>query len=456
MKKTIVITGATGFVGKKLTLALTRKGYDVRVVTREITKAKEILPLPITYFGWDGSSRFPEDALINAHAVIHLAGENIASGRWSAAKKTAIMNSRIQGTKSLVEAIARIQNPPQILIGTSAIGIYGDTPKDILTETSPRGDGFLADVCSKWENSYETFNGRLAILRVGVVLGHGGALDKMLLLFRLGLGGKLASGKQWMSWIHIDDLVNMYIHCLESDSVSGIYNAVATTSISNTEFTKSMGRALKRPVLFPVPGQFIKLIFGEMSQVIIGSQRVTNKKILETGFSFIHPAIESALNHLLVPGGHAGTHVVEFFQWVAKPRSEVFNFFSRAENLEKITPQWLNFHIKKKSSPDISEGCLIDYRLKIKGIPVSWQTLISTWRPMERFVDEQLKGPYSIWHHTHDFEDLKDGTLIIDRVIYRAPLGPIGSVIEFLMIRHDIRKIFGHRKLIISKSKFIS
>lgn len=445
MNKSIVITGATGFVGKRLTLKLLRKGYNVRVISRNTNHAKFALPLPVSYHQWDGHSEFPQEALEDAYGVIHLSGENIADGRWSSSRKAAIRDSRIKSTKILTDAIAKCTNPPRIMVGTSAIGIYGERGDESLTETSANGKGFLADVCAGWEKSYEGFKGRLAVLRVGVVLGYGGALDKMLLPFRLGIGGKLASGKQWMSWIHIDDLVNMYIHALESEDVSGAYNAVASTPVTNSEFTRAMGNALRRPVFLPAPKVAIQILFGEMSEVVLGSQKVLNQKILETKFTFSYPTIKLALENLLVPGGHFGSHVAEFAQWIPKPRTEVFAFFSKAENLEKITPDWISFKVTKKSSPDIKVGCLIDYRLKIKGVPASWRTLISTWEPQVRFIDEQLKGPYSLWHHTHGFEDMGEGTLITDRVIYRAPLGPIGSIVEFLMIRNDVKKIFGHR-----------
>ena len=297
--KTIVVTGATGFVGQKLVPSLLSTGHDVRVVTRNIAKAKNTLPYPISYFEWDGLSSFPQNALSGAHAVIHLAGENISSGRWSEKRKAAIMDSRIKGTRALVDAIARVENPPTVLVGTSAIGIYGDREQEELNEKSTSGEGFLADVCKGWEKSYKGFQGRLAILRVGVVLGNGGALEKMLLPFRLGIGGKLASGKQWMSWIHISDLVNMYIQALESDAMSGVYNAVSPVPVTNEQFTKAMGKALSRPIFFPVPGFVIKILFGEMSEVVLGSQKVSSKKVTESNFIFNYPTIDSALKEVL-------------------------------------------------------------------------------------------------------------------------------------------------------------
>lgn len=451
MNKLIVVTGATGFVGKKITLALLRKGYDVRVITRNKARAMEELPLPVSFCEWNGLSPFPTNALSGAYGVIHLAGENIADGRWNAKRKTAIEDSRTKATRALSDALAKLESPPKVLIGTSAIGLYGDRSDENLDESSPKGHGFLAEVCNNWEKSYESFTGRTVILRVGVVLGYGGALEKMLLPFRIGIGGNLASGLQWMSWIHIDDLTNMYLHALENPAVSGTYNAVAPEPVTNAEFTKVMGKTLQRPTFLPFPKLAIKLLFGEMSQVVLGSQKVSSKKITVAGFAFQYPTVSKALNQLLIPDGNAGVHVIECAQWIAKPRDQVFDFFSRAENLEKITPEWLNFRIKKKSTAEICEGTLIDYRLKIKGVPAYWRTLISTWRPGERFVDEQLKGPYSLWHHTHFFEELKGGTLMTDRVIYRVPLGPIGSLIEFIMIRHDVRKIFKYRQHTVEK-----
>lgn len=447
MAPKIVVTGATGFVGQKICLALIRSGFELRVITRNVAKAKLTLNLPCSFYAWNGRDDFPIEALENTQAVIHLAGESIADGRWTKERKERILLSRTEGTSSLIKAINLCSNPPQVLVGTSAIGIYGDRGDAILEEESSGGDGFLAEVCKNWELAYSDFKGRLTLLRVGVVLGNnGGALEKMLVPFRLGIGGKLAAGNQWMSWIHIDDLVALYINALNDTKMSGVYNAVSPTPVSNIEFTKALGKSIGRPTLFPVPSFAIELLFGEMSEVVLSSQKVMPLRSLEIGFSFKFTNVQDALDNLLSPQGHDGAYVIEKCQWVPLPRDEVFNFFSQAKNLEAITPEWLHFRVKQMSTDKIEKGSLIDYKLKVKGLPASWRTLIKSWNPPFEFIDEQLKGPYSLWLHTHSFEEVQGGTLLLDRVIYRVPLGVIGNIVREVMIRSDVEKIFKHRQ----------
>jgi uncharacterized protein (TIGR01777 family) len=449
MKKTILVTGATGFVGKKLCLELLKKGYDLKIISRDTDSAKEKLPLPATFLSWNGTSPLPTSFFEGVHAVIHLAGEPIAERRWSEEVKTAIRKSRSAGTNEVLKAISKCTTPPQILVGTSAIGIYGERDDEVLTEESSHGRGFLAEVCEGWEKSYNSFKGRLTVLRVGVVLGHGGALEKMLPAFRMGVGGKLDSGKQWMSWIHHDDLVRMYMFALENDSLSGIFNAVAPGTLTNIDFTKAMGKVLSRPVLFPMPGFVLKIIFGEMSQVLIGSQRVSSDKIVKSGFKFSFPDISQSLNDLLKPMGLSGGYVHEAAKWIPYKRDQVFPFFSVPTNLERITPPEVQFRVQKLSTKEIEEGTLIDYKLKIKGVPMKWRSKITTWKPMDYFVDEQITGPYKQWHHTHSFTTIDDGTLLTDRVVYQMPLGVLGDVARLLMVHREVKTIFGYRSKVI-------
>jgi uncharacterized protein (TIGR01777 family) len=445
MNKTIVVTGATGFVGKKLCLKLFLEGYQLKILSRSKESAKKMISLPAEFIEWNGYSKLEPSIFEGSFGVIHLAGESVAAGRWSKKRKEKILNSRTITTKIICDTIKECSNPPKIMIGASAIGIYGNVDDKLLTESSPCGNGFLADVCLAWENSYQEFNGRLVMLRTGVVLGDGGALEKMILPFRLGGGGPLSNGNQWMSWIHIDDLVNMYTFSLENEYVSGAVNAVAPNPVRNTEFTKALANTVGMPAIIPVPGIMIKLIFGEMSSILLDSQKVSAEKILKLNFKFSFPLINSALDSLLRPEGKAGSHTFTSYQWLKNDKEEVFTFFSKAENLEIITPPWLNFKILKKSDNEIKQGTLIDYKLKIKGAPAYWRTLISNWSPPNFFTDSQLKGPYSIWEHTHRFISVQGGTLMTDEIIYKVPLGPIGHLLKTILIKNDVTKIFEYR-----------
>lgn len=442
--KTVVVTGATGFVGKRLTLELLKRGYLVRVHTRDEKRARDGLRLPVTFH-----EKLTPELFEGASAVFHLAGENVAGSRWSPQAKKKILESRTKATDEIIRTIRQTKTPPTTFISASAIGIYGDRGDKILSEESSYGQDFLAEVCRGWELSGAAFSGRKVFLRTGIVLGHGGALEKMLLPFRLGAGGKLASGKQWMSWIHVDDLVSMYVYALENERMSGAYNAVAPQPVTNQAFTKTLADVLGRPALFPVPAIALKLLFGEMSTVLLGSQRVSSRKIQSEGFSFRFSGLTDALTDILRPLNLNGAYVFEDVHWLPESPEKVFPFFSEAKNLETITPPWLNFHIQKTSTPEIAKGTLIDYKLRIKGVPAHWKTLISRWEQGRAFVDEQLKGPYKTWHHTHEFLPLNGGTLMQDRVIYRMPFGPLGDVVRKIMVESDIRKIFNYRSQII-------
>jgi uncharacterized protein (TIGR01777 family) len=237
-------------------------------------------------------------------AAVHLAGENLATGRWTAEKKARIRESRVNGTRFLCEALVRLAQPPKALMCASAIGYYGDRGEAILREDSPAGSGFLAEVCRAWEGAAAAAvqqGIRVVHLRIGVVLSPaGGALAKMLTPFKMGLGGKIGSGQQYMSWIALDDLLGIIHHALTSDTLQGPVNAVAPQPVTNVEFTTTLGRVLARPTLLPMPAFAARLAFGEMAQeLLLASTRVVPASLLASGYGFRYPELEGALRHLL-------------------------------------------------------------------------------------------------------------------------------------------------------------
>lgn len=270
----IAITGATGFVGRRVMERMPEHEFQAVSLRGEVRAEN--------FAGCD--------------AVIHLAGEPVAQ-RWTRAAKERIRSSRIDGTRKLVEAMRA--NPPKTLISASAIGYYGSRGDEILTETSAAGDDFLGRVAEEWEreaSAAEAFGVRVVRVRIAVVLGRGGgALQKMMLPFKIGVGGRIGSGEQWMSWIHLDDLVSMIGFALEHREVSGAMNGSAPGPVTNAEFTRELATALHRPAIFPVPELALKLLFGEMSQMLTGSQRVMPEAALRAGFSFRFPEIQAAL-----------------------------------------------------------------------------------------------------------------------------------------------------------------
>ena len=301
----IIVSGAGGLVGSELLPLLESAGHEVARVVRkhsdvgggDMWSRRDLVP-------WDPvEGELDAAALDGAGAVVHLAGENVAA-RWNALRKERIRQSRIDGTKLLCEKLAEMSRPPKVLVCASAIGYYGDRGDETLTEDSPAGEGFLPDVCREWEAATAVAADagiRVIRLRIGIVLSpKGGALKKMLGPFKMGAGGKVGHGDQYMSWISIDDLAAVIVHCIEDESISGAVNAVAPGAVINKVFTKTLGRVLRRPTMFPLPAFAARAVFGEMAEaLLLCSARVVPRVLVESGFEFAHTELEDALRHLL-------------------------------------------------------------------------------------------------------------------------------------------------------------
>jgi uncharacterized protein (TIGR01777 family) len=299
----ILVSGSSGLVGTALVEALLREGHAVCRLMRPQSARKPGGPQAIEV-RWDPiSGELDSAAAEGAQAAVHLAGASIAE-RWTDARKRVLRSSRVDATRQLVAALAKLGRPPAVFVSASAIGYYGDRGDEELTETSAPGTDFLAVLARDWEAEAaraEGFGARVAILRQGVILApHGGALPRMLLPFRLGLGGRLGSGKQWMSWLTLDEVVGIIRAVLENAGWRGPINAVAPNPVRNAEFTTILGRVLHRPTLFPAPAMALRLALGEMAQtLLLASQRVLPKKLQEFGYNFRQPELEPALSALL-------------------------------------------------------------------------------------------------------------------------------------------------------------
>jgi uncharacterized protein len=298
-QKHIAVTGGSGLIGTALIQRLRQGGHRITQLVRRPAGPGEV--------SWDpAGGRLDPPALEGIDAVVNLAGENVGA-RWTAARKRRIKESRVNGTRLLSQTIARLRRPPPVLISASAVGIYGNRGDEILTEASSLGNpssDFLASVCQEWEAAADAARAggvRVVHPRFGVVLSPaGGALSKMLLPFRLGLGGRVGDGSQWLSWISIDDAVGVIQYALETDTLQGSLNATTPDPVTNRDFTRTLGRVLRRPTPFPVPAAALRLVLGEMAdETLLTSARALPANLLQSGYEFRYPDLEGALRHVL-------------------------------------------------------------------------------------------------------------------------------------------------------------
>ncbi len=295
----ILITGSSGLIGSQLIPYLEIQGHQVVRLVRNKKQKNE------TSIYWDpAAGELDSEAIENFQVVIHLAGENVSSGRWSKKRKKQIRDSRIKSTSLLAEKLKELKNPPDLLISASAIGYYGNRGEEILMEDSKKGEGFLADLVQDWEKVAAVAKDagiRVVFLRFGVVLSaRGGALARILLPFKLGIGTIIGDGKQYMPWISIDDVNGVIDYIIKNDAISGAVNVVAPETVTNYEYSKALGRTLSRPVPFKAPGLVLRLALGEMAeQLLLSSSRVAPKVLTDHGYKFIYENIDQALSTIL-------------------------------------------------------------------------------------------------------------------------------------------------------------
>ena len=300
----IIVAGGSGFIGSELIRKLLEAKHHVILLSRNPDsvgfKQSDFLQIA----QWDGKNAGDWSGFVDgADAVINLSGENIASKRWSKYRKSLLLDSRIKPTRALVEAISRVATKPRVLINTSAVGFYGNFGEGDVTESETQGSGFLAELCSKWEHeavAAEKYGVRVVLLRIGVVLEQsGGALKKMMMPFKLFTGGPLGSGRQWFPWIHREDVISIILFALESNLLNGAVNVASPSPVTMSGFASSLGEAMRRPSWMAVPSLFLKIILGEMSEMLIGGRRIIPKKLIDNGFIFRYPDLNTALNSII-------------------------------------------------------------------------------------------------------------------------------------------------------------
>jgi len=299
----IIITGGAGLIGSALAHSLQRDHHEVIILSRS-TQRPAGLAAGVSMVQWDGRSATGWGEMVNGDsAIVNLAGANIAAGRWSEARKREIVNSRVDVGKAVVQAVQQAAVKPQVVIQASAVGYYGPCGDETITEASPSGSDFLAEVCRQWEAStaaVEALGVRRAVIRTGVVLSpEGGALPRMTLPFRFFAGGKLGSGRQYFPWIHLEDEVGAIRFLLEQPAASGVFNLAAPQPVTNAQFTRAIGKAMGRPALMPVPAFALRTLFGEMATVLLDGQRATPQRLEQAGYRFRFADPLTALQDLL-------------------------------------------------------------------------------------------------------------------------------------------------------------
>ena len=294
----VLITGGTGFVGRRLCARLHERGHELLVASRNPERAQSVLPP-----GTDIRREVAAFADTPPEAVINLAGESIAEGRWTEAKKQRLRQSRLEITQAIVDLCGELDTPPRVLVSASAMGYYGDQGSRDVTEDTPPNPEFVHELCAEWEQTArqaESYGVRVAIARIGLVLDRdGGTLAKLLTPFRLGLGGRLGDGSQYMPWIHRSDLVRALLFLLDHEALSGAFNASAPEPVTNAEFTRTLARHLNRPALFPAPAPVLRLVFGEMARILLTGARMRPQRLQEAGFQFDYPTLDDALREIL-------------------------------------------------------------------------------------------------------------------------------------------------------------
>lgn len=454
----ILLTGATGLIGKELGKTLVAKGYEIVAISRNALKAREQLPFPCEVIEKDlVEGPLKENfrgVLDSVDAVINLMGESIAGGRWTEARKRKIYESRILSTRHLIESFSRA---PKIFISGSAVGYYGSGENEEISEDHEPGSDYLAQLCQDWEEelialSCGEANTRVVALRTGMVLSsRGGALEKMIPLFRKGLGGVLGNGRQWMSWIHIEDEVGIIVHALETASLEGPVNVVSPNPVTNEEFTNRLARALEVKVGPQVPRVALITALGELGGLMLQSQRVLPKKAILEAYKFKHPHLAESLQDVCRPYAEKMDYYSheQYLPW--KPE-EVFPFFMKAENLGNLNPPKMEFKFTETPPASLQKGSRTHFQIKVLGVPVTWVARLEEWEPPLKFVDIQEKGPFSFWQHSHEFIPFSEGTLMVDKIRYRLPFGAMGELFGGHFARKDLEKVFAFRSQYILKN----
>ena len=470
----VLITGSTGFIGRATVAYLQGQGHNITALVRNTNKASNLLGAGIRFIEYSIAKQNLVEEMDKCDLVINLAGSPVAT-RWTKKKKMDLIESRIGITRLIANAIKESNKPPRTLISASAIGYYGDRGDEKLTESSTKGEGFLPKLCEDWETSAldaQSLETRVCLLRIGIVLGReGGILATLGSLFENNMGGYIGS-KQYVSWIHIHDIVRIVDECITNESLNGPINCSSPLSVTNREFSLNLRQATKSKVLIRIPLLFFKPILGEAIQVLTNSQNVKPTVLESIGFQFKYTKLIEALNSEFENENitiekykpkpseidqekekyniqNRGQYQLNSEVLLNRDSETLFTFFSSPMNLGLLTPGWMDFRITDIPNT-IKSGSFIRYKIGLWFISLHWVTKIITLTPNKRFVDTQENGPYSLWWHEHLIIENPNGTITMkDKVIYRMPFWIFGRLAHKLLVKNTLMRIFRFRKQMI-------
>ena len=476
----ILLTGATGFVGRSTVAYLLGLGHEITAYVRNLEQSRNQLGKDVELLSHLDPDSKLQGVLETTDCVINLAGEQLAGVRWTATKKKRFISSRVDLTKRISNQIIKCKTPPKIFLSASAVGFYNDSYTIPCDEETPKGTGFLRDLCDQWEQAalQSTANGtRVVLMRIGIILGReGGFLKQVGLPFEYGIGNYIARGNQVIPWIHISDVLGIIRFCIENQEVSGPINLVSPNPSTWKTFSKSLAKLLKVKIVIPVPKFLLTLVYGEGADVLASSQYVLPKALERFGYNFIYDSLEPALEEEFTAEYTTVTRFVDSsddlwnaresnhksdlpkptYRLVSKSQvqssqNHVFNFFSSPLNLGLTTPSWMNFKIQEGEDV-VRKGSQFVYKINIGPIPLQWKSKIIHWDPNHEFVDLQIKGPYKLWWHRHKLTKQDGDTILMeDTVLYKIPMGYLGRIAHKLVIRKILLRIFNYRKKVIEQ-----
>jgi uncharacterized protein (TIGR01777 family) len=437
----VVITGGSGLIGRALTKSLAADGHDVFILSRRPTEVSS-LPAGANAVRWDGRSTVGWGHLADgAEAIVNLAGESLAQGRWTYPRKRRFRESRLAAGRAVVRAVREASLKPRVVIQASGVGYYGPGDAKVITEETGPGNDFLARLCLEWESStaaVEKLGVRRAVIRTGLVLSPlGGAFPQMVRPFKLFAGGRLGHGRQWYPWIHIDDEIAAIRFLIDQAAASGPFNLTAPKPVTNLEFSDVMGQVLHRPARLRTPGAALRTAFGEMANLLLEGQRAVPHRLEQLGFRFRFPTVESALQDL------TKIRFVHRFQ-VQAPLAEVADFHARSSSMAKITPPPAIVRIHE-APPRLNEGSEMDFTVWLGPFPLRWAARIEDVTSTG-FVDRQVRGPFRQWVHRHSFETIDDATTaVIDEIDFNLQTSLFKRLVG-LDMRLMLPLLFAYRK----------